>query len=70
MTQQHRVDWQPYRGEKHSPENPVICNLNNTEDMALIIFDTPLCDQSYHKGEGIWSRERGPRAAGEGPEGS
>lgn len=41
MTQQHRADWQPYRGEIHSPENPVIFNLNNTKDIALIISETP-----------------------------
>lgn len=46
MTQQYGADWQPYRGEEHSPENPVIFNLNNTQAISLTTFETPLLTSS------------------------
>lgn len=73
MTQQYRADWQPYRGQNHSPENPVIFNSNNTKDIALIIFETPLHDQQQDRdavrGKASGAKKGDPGAAGEGPEG-
>lgn len=76
MTQQYGSDWQPYRGEKHPPENLVIFNLNNTKDIALVIFKTPLCDPQQDRDavrgkvseaertQGCWKGTRGVVASG------